>query len=355
MSEFFSLLKDKTLFGNTLLDYLLTLAYILIGLIFVWVIKRSVLSRLKKWAQKTENKLDDVLVALAQKFIIPILNLGVFYAAISTLNLSAPAKKIIDIFGAILLTLYGIRFLLQTTKFFIFDYWILKNTERQRLEVQFRSMMPLISTLVWGVGLVFLFDNLGFDITAIITGLGIGGVAVALAASAILGDVFAYISIMFDRPFAVGDFLIVDDFLGTVEHVGIKTTRLKSLGGEQLVFSNKDLTDSRIKNYKRMQQRRVLFKLGVTYSTSLERMKEIPGVIKSVIENIPDTKFDRAHFSSFGDFNLEIEVVYYVKSGDYNKYMDLQQQINFGIKQEFEKRKIEFAFPTQTLHLVKQP
>jgi len=214
--------------------------------------------------------------------------------------------------------------------------------------------MPLVNIIIYGLGAVLLLSNLGFNISALITGLGIGGVAVALAASAVLGDLFAYISIMFDKPFVIGDFLIVGDFLGVVEHIGIKTTHMRSLGGEQVIFSNKDLTDSRIRNYKRMQQRRVLFKLGVTYATALSRMKEIPGVIKTIIEKVKDTRFDRAHFSSFGDFNLEIEIVYYVLASDYNKYMNIQQEINFAIKEEFEKRKIEFAFPTQTVYHIKQ-
>ena len=256
--------------------------------------------------------------------------------------------------GATLFTFMGIRLILELVKFSIFDYWILKKAERQNLESQFRSMMPLLSVLVWGGGVVFLLDNLGFNISAIVAGLGIGGVAVALAASAILGDLFAYVSITLDRPFQLGDFLIVGDFLGSVEHIGIKTTRLRSLGGEQLVFSNKDLTDSRIKNYKRMETRRVLFKLGVTYDTTLDKMKIIPDLIKEIIEKVPDTRFDRAHFSSFGDFNLVVEIVYHVLSGDYNKYMDIQQQLNLAIKEEFEKRNIEFAFPTQTIYNIKQ-
>jgi len=141
--------------------------------------------------------------------------------------------------------------------------------------------------------------------------------------------------------------------LGTIEHIGIKTTRIRSLGGEQLVFSNSDLTNSRVRNYKRMQKRRVVFKLGVVYDTPLKVLKEIPKVIEKAIKSIKDTVFDRAHFSSYGDFNLVFEVVYYVLSSDYNKYMDTQQEINFLIKEEFEKRKIEFAFPTQTIHLNK--
>ena len=197
-------------------------------------------------------------------------------------------------------------------------------------------------------------DNLGFKISTVIAGLGIGGVAVGLASQAILKDLFSYFSIIFDRPFEVGDFIIIGEYLGSVEHIGAKTTRIRSLSGEQLIFSNTDLTDSRVRNYKRMEKRRVLFRLGVVYQTSLKQLKEIPGIIETVIKNVNDTIFDRAHFLSYGDFSLVFEIVYYVIGADYNKYMDIQQQINFAIKEEFERKGIEFAYPTQTLFVQKE-
>ena len=150
------------------------------------------------------------------------------------------------------------------------------------------------------------------------------------------------------------EILLLSATLGTVEHIGIKTTRIRSLGGEQLVFSNSDLTNSRVRNYKRMEKRRVVFKLGVTYNTPLSKLKEMPAVIEKAIKAVKNTAFDRAHFLSYGDFNLIYEVVYYVLSGDYNKYMDIQQEINFAVKEEFERRKIEFAFPTHTVYLTKE-
>ncbi len=214
-------------------------------------------------------------------------------------------------------------------------------------------MLPVIKVAVWGIGIAFLLDNLGFKISTVIAGLGIGGIVVALAAQAVLGDLFSYFAILFDRPFEIGDFIIIEGYLGVVEHVGIKTTRIRSLSGEQLVFSNTDLTNSRVRNYKRMDKRRVLFKLGVTYQTSLEHMKEIPVIITDIIKMIKETTFDRAHFSSYGSFSLDFEVVYYVFGSDYNKYMDIQQKINLAIMEEFEKRGIEFAYPTQTLFLSK--
>jgi small-conductance mechanosensitive channel len=162
---------------------------------------------------------------------------------------------------------------------------------------------------------------------------------------------FSYFTIFFDRPFVLGDFIVIGDFMGTVENIGIKTTRLRSLGCEQLVFSNTDLTNSRVRNFKRMERRRVAFKFGVTYGTPIEMLREIPGIVRGIIGNFEDTLFDRAHFASYGDFSLVFEVVYYVLSSDYTRYMDIQQEINFKLMQEFTARKISFAFPTQTLYV----
>jgi small-conductance mechanosensitive channel len=187
----------------------------------------------------------------------------------------------------------------------------------------------------------------------VVAGLGIGGIAVALAAQAVLGDLFSYFSILMDRPFELGDFIIIDDYMGTIEHIGIKTTRIRSLGGEQLVFSNTDLTGSRIRNYKRMEQRRIVFRIGVVYQTPVEKLKEIPGIIKGIMDAIPEARTDRAHFASYGDSSLDFEIVYYVLTGDYNKYMDIQQEINLSLAEEFERRGIEFAYPTRTLFIEK--
>lgn len=202
---------------------------------------------------------------------------------------------------------------------------------------------------VWAFVLLLILDNLGVNITALVAGLGVGGIAVALAAQNILSDLFASLSIVLDKPFVVGDFLMIDSFLGSVERVGIKTTRLRSLSGEQLVFANNDLLGSRVRNFGRMIERRVVFSLGVTYQTSAEQLREIPDLIRQAIEANDDVRFDRAHFQKYGDFALIFEVVYYVLSPDYNQYMDIQQAVNLSIFEDFEKNGIEFAYPTQTV------
>lgn len=202
---------------------------------------------------------------------------------------------------------------------------------------------------IWSIVLLAALDNLGVNITTMIAGLGVGGIAVALAAQNILGDLFASLSIVLDKPFVVGDFLSIGDFLGSVEKVGIKTTRLRSLSGEQLIFSNNDLLSSRIRNYGRMFERRVVFSLGVTYQTSAETLRAIPGLLRDAVESQEQVRFDRAHFQKYGDFALIFEVVYYVLSPDYNQYMDIQQAINLKIYDDFEANGIDFAYPTQTL------
>ncbi len=346
-------MKEIVVYNNSLLDYFRFLVLFLIGIAIVIAIKIIILSRLKKWSVKTVNKIDDFLIKILQRTLIPLLFFGAFYLSIQTLHLSESVEKILKVAGVVLLTILGIRFVVVILEYVIREYWLKKGADEAAAR-NVKGILPAIKVIIWGIGIIFLLDNLNVKISTVVAGLGIGGIAVALAAQAVLGDLFCYFAILFDQPFEVGDFIIIGDFLGTVEHIGIKTTRIRSLSGEQLVFSNTDLTNSRLRNFKRMDKRRILFKIGVTYQTTTEQLKEITKIIPEVINNIGDTVFDRAHFSSFGDFSLIFEVVYYVLSRDYNKYMDIQQEINFKIKNEFEKRGIEFAYPTQTLFISKE-
>ncbi|MBK7703851.1 MAG: mechanosensitive ion channel family protein [bacterium] len=207
----------------------------------------------------------------------------------------------------------------------------------------------LARLIIGSLTILIVLDNVGIDVTALIAGLGIGGIAVALALQSILGDLFASLSIVLDKPFVVGDFLIIGEHMGAVENVGLKTTRIRSLSGEQLVFSNSDLLGSRIRNYGRMLERRVVFNLGVTYDTPLEKLKSIPDMIREAIAEHPQTRFDRSHFASYGDFALQFESVYYVLAPEYNVYMDIHQAINLRLRERFDAEGIAFAFPTQTL------
>ena len=341
---------DKTFLQNSILDYIVFAVSFLAAMIAIQVLKSIVINRLKSWSEKTATSIDDFLIKIVAQKLLPLVYFGAFYLTFKSLWMTEAIEKAIDVAGIILVTFLSIRLIVEIINYIIETYSRRKSFDEIRQQ-NFKGVITIVKVIIWGAGITFLLDNLGFKISAVIAGLGIGGIAVALAAQTILGDLFSYFVIFFDRPFEVGDFIIVGDYMGSIEHIGIKTTRVKSLGGEQLVFSNTDLTNSRIRNYKRMEKRRVLFSLGVVYQTSTEQVKEIPGIIKQAIESIDDAVFDRAHFSSYGDFSLNFETVYYVMSGDYNKYMDIQQEINFKIKEEFEKREIEFAYPTQTLFM----
>ena len=348
----FEEISKLSFLNNRVLDYLICAGVFLLSVVVIKIFERVILKRLKKWAEKTATTLDDFIVGIFERVVTPFLYLGALYFSVQILTLGASVAKVINVIGIAVLTIFTVRIasLLIT---YGFETYSRKTGQGAATDHSLKGILKVIKFILWSGAVIFFLDNLGFKISAVIAGLGIGGVAIALAAQAVLKDLFSYFSILFDRPFEIGDFIIVGDLLGTIEHIGIKTTRVRSLGGEQLVFSNSDLTDSRVRNYKRMQKRRVVFKLGVVYSTPLKALKEIPQIIENAIKSIKDTVFDRAHFYSYGDFNLIFEVVYYVLSSDYNKYMDTQQEINFLIKEEFEKRKIDFAFPTQTIHLNK--
>ncbi|MBK9161170.1 MAG: mechanosensitive ion channel family protein [Nitrosomonadales bacterium] len=343
---------DHAVFGNTILDYLASFGIFVVGMAVVHAFKRYVLARLKKWADSTHTAIDDLLVGAVEKSLLPIFYFGVFYFSLQTLTLSERFAHGVKIAAIVLFTFLFVRMVTAAANHGLRSY-LSDSGDATGSEKQLRGIRGLISFLIWAIALVFLLDNLGVKISAVVAGLGIGGIAVALAAQAVLGDLFSYFVIFFDKPFQVGDFIVIGDKMGVVEHVGIKTTRIRALSGEQLVFSNTDLTNSRIHNFKKMERRRVVFNLGVIYQTSVEKLKAIPGIVKRAIEAQDDTTYDRGHFSSYGDFSLNFEFVYYVTGADYNKYMDIQQAINLSIFDAFEKEKIEFAYPSQTLFVNK--
>jgi small-conductance mechanosensitive channel len=351
-ADMFQEFLSREIFRNRVVDYLVFLIVLVAGIMIITIFKRVVLGRLKRWAKTTTWNIDEFIIDIIGKMVVPIAYYGVFFLAVKNLVLPGFLERAIGVAGMVLVAFLSAQALIAMARFAIRTYIEIAERGSAR-ERALQGFMTLIRVVVWGLATVVLLDNLGFRINTVIAGLGIGGIAVALAAQNILGDLFAYFTIMFDRPFEIGDFLIVGDYMGVVDHLGVKTTRIVSLGGEQIVMSNKDLTDSRVRNYKRMGKRRVLFRLGVTYQTPFGKLQEMPEVIADVIRGVEDAEFDRAHFFSYGDFSLVFEVVYYVMGSDYNKYMDIQQVINLGIHEEFEKRKIEFAYPTQTLFLNK--
>lgn len=282
---------NQVFLGNTLRGWT-TAFFIIAGTLVVLRIARSiVLGRLRKWSLLTATRFDDFIVNSIKRFVVPFLYIMGVYVGIKSLNLTLKATRVADVILLVAGTYFTVRLIASALSYFINKY-VGQHTDQESRIKQARGIVVLAHLVVWVIGILFLIDNLGYNITTIITGLGIGGVAIALASQAILGDLFSYFVIFFDRPFEIGDFIIVGDKMGAVEYIGIKTTRLRSLGGEQLIFSNTDLTNARVHNYKRMERRRVVFSFRVMYGTSTDKLQRIPQTVKKIIEEVQKTTFD---------------------------------------------------------------
>jgi small-conductance mechanosensitive channel len=344
-------LLEQTYHGNTVLDWLTALGVVVATVLLLYLAKRIILSRLATRSKKTVTRLDDFVVEILAGTRFLLLLIIAFYFGSQYLELQPKPTRLITHLAVIALlvqvALWGNRGIVL----WLNDY--LKRTrETDAAGATTVSVLGFIARVaLWAVLLLMILDNLGFNITTLVASLGIGGIAVALALQNILGDIFASLSIAMDKPFVIGDFIIVGEQLGTVEYIGLKTTRIRSLSGEQIVFSNTDLLSSRIRNFKRMYERRVLFGFGVVYQTTHEQLKKIPVMVREIIEGLENTRFDRAHFKEYGDSSLNFEVVYYVRSPDYNVYMDIQQDINLALFEQFTQAGIDFAYPTRTLYV----
>ena len=332
-------------------------AWLIAGIVFVVIgasllIVRTLLARrLGKIAERTATSADDAVVDLLRRtryFFI-------FTAAVAgaTLFLELP-KRALDV-GRVLGT---IALILQIAIWGngLITFWF-KHYAEQKAEsdISSRTTIAAFSFVARGILWIMLalvaLNRLGYDVTALITGLGVGGIALALAVQNILGDLFGALAIVVDKPFVVGDTISVDTLTGTVEHIGLKTTRLRSVNGEQLIFSNADLLKSRIRNFKRMQERRVLFLLGVTYDTPPDVIARIPTMIREAIEAQSPVRFDRSHFSAYGDSALTFETVYFVLTADFLTYMNIHQAVNLTLLRQFAAEGIQFAYPTRTVVL----
>lgn len=349
----FDALLNTQLLDNTLTRWgvALTAMTLVAGLLFLG--RRLVRRRYALMKATEARELLELPFRVAERTTVPFVVVASIASGATLLHLADGARQVLS-------TLLVIALWWQAGVWasVAFLSWLERRRERtiaeNRAAAGSISVISFIGrTLIWAMVLLLTLDNLGIDITALLAGLGIGGIAVALAVQNVLGDLLASLSIALDKPFVVGDFLIVGEFLGNVEYIGIKSTRLRSLTGEQIVMSNADLLSSRVRNYGRMVERRVVFHLGVTYETPRAKLQRIPELIRAIVEAQPAVRFDRSHFAKYGDFSLDFETVYYVQSANYNQYMDLQQAINFAIHAGFEREGIEFAYPTQKLWLAR--
>jgi small-conductance mechanosensitive channel len=340
---------DYELYGGTVQEWLVAGAIFLAAVILFPLIHAIVARRAVRLAERRDLTWGMAVAEAFRRTRFWFLLVLALYLGSLVLALPAKTRDVVE--AATILALLVQAAIWGNTAINVgLERYARRQQDKDPAAVTTVSALGFIGKLAFFVVLLLLaLDNVGIEVTALITGLGIGGIAVALATQNILGDLFASLLIVLDKPFVLGDFINVGDFQGNVEKIGLKTTRLRSLSGEQLVVSNNDLLQSRIRNYKRMVERRVLFSLGVTYDTPREKVAAIPGMIREIVESQPDVRFDRAHFKEFGPYSLNFEAVYFVVKPDYNLYMDRQQAINLAIIDRFAENGIQFAFPTQTV------
>ncbi|SFD14237.1 mechanosensitive ion channel family protein [Massilia yuzhufengensis] len=342
-----------SLLGNDLYAWAIALAIALAVSALLYLARRVLVRRLSVFAATTTTYLDDLAVkVLSATHPLFILLMGM-YAGSHWLLLSDKGTTLLARLAIAALLLQVARWGDVGVHGWLQHY----RTRRSALDVASTTSTAALGfvarTAIWAIVILMILDNFGVNITTLVASLGIGGIAVALALQNVLGDLFSSLSIVLDKPFEVGDFISVDGIAGTVEYVGLKTTRIRGLGGEQVVFSNSDLLGSRIHNFKRMQTRRIVFGIGVTYELDRRQLGAIPGILREAVQAQPQARFDRAHFKSYGASSIDFETVYIMQTSDYAAYMDVQQAINLALFERFAEEGIDFAYPTQTLYLAR--
>jgi small-conductance mechanosensitive channel len=337
--------------GNTYGEYALALAIFLLAIIVFALGQYFTTSWLASISERTKTDLDDTFVKMIRSFRPPFYLFLAFWFSSQFLTITGLGEDIVDA----ILVIWVVYQAIVVLGILIEDV-VFRHVTKDR-DATTKSALHLLSNIakgvLWVIGLLLVLSNFGVDVTSLLAGAGIIGIAVAFALQGILGDLFSSFSLYFDKPFKVGDFIITGDTLGVVKHIGVKSTRIQSLYGEEITLSNQELTKAKIQNYKRMEERRITFHFGIMYETDRDLVKQVPGIVQKAVESIEKTRFDRAHMLKFGDSSLDYEVVYYVLDPDYNLYMDIQQEINFKLMDAFAEKNIGFAYPTTTMHVVK--
>lgn len=353
MENYADILK-MSIGGNTIMGLLIAAATFVVVYIATTILWKFLLKRVRAIAKKTKMKADDVVLDVLE-------GVGaLFYIAVA-LFVSVQSLALSPAVNIIIKAVFLIAVVSEVIKLAdrVIHYFLVKNMSKHKSmsaseEAKISGVFSIfIKFGLWAIGLLLILSNLGFDVTSLIAGLGIGGLAISLALQNVLADMFSSLSIAVDKPFQEGDFIVVGQDKGKVKHVGIKTTRLEALEGEEIVISNTELTTARVQNYRKLKKRRVVFHIGVEYGTPLEKLKAIPKMITDIVNAENKSEADRVHFTEFGDSNLNYEIVYYVDSNDYMDFANAQENINFKIVEQFAQQGIEMAFPTRTVHLVK--
>ena len=352
ITEITDFLKQHIYLGNSLYKYILSVLVFIGGLTVITLVRRFALARIARMLDET-SVYNNLIIDSAKKHLIPLAHFLLFYFCFIYLELKPELYKFSKAAMLLLTVFFSIRFFLSFVRFWLYNFWAERGDNTSARKSLSATILTLLNMALWFIGFLLFLDNIGVKVSAFIAGLGIGGIAIAFAAQAVLQDIFSYFSISFDNPFQLGDLIAVGDVQGTVEHIGIKTTRIRSVTGEQIVISNTALIGSKLHNFGRMNERRVVMDFDVTYNTEFEKLKEIPSIVKNIVEETSDVRFGRCHFVQFADSSLKFETVYHVLSSDHTLFRDIQQSINLNVKKVFDEKKIEFAFPTQSIYIEK--
>jgi small-conductance mechanosensitive channel len=336
--------------GPTLRQWLVALAVATGAFVVLLLARRLVASRLGRYAAHTPNSVDDVVAELVRR-TRPYFLLAVVVAA--TARFLPLALSVQGAIGTALKVVSLVQIGVWGTG--VIALWVRRIVDQRRALDETSSVAMLTAVgyagrvFLWTLLLVAVLGVYDIDVTALVTGLGIGGVAIALAVQNVLGDLLAALSIVFDKPFVVGDFITVDTFAGTVEHIGLKTTRLRSVNGEQIIFSNAELLKSRIRNYKRMHERRIVLTFDVGHGTGAATLAGLPGVLREIVLAQSPVRFERSHLLAFTESSFRLETVYWVLDPDYQRHMDIQQAIHLAVLERFRAEGVDFAYPTRTV------
>ena len=342
---------SNPLFGQVIVSALIFVTFLIVGWIIFHIFERY----FSRWAEKTKTKLDDeILKNIKKPIYFFVILIGAYFALNNFTFIKTYSTELTFIFSIAQILL--VTFVITRVVNVVIAWYAERRAKQKMSEHILFVFKKIINFIIYMFAFLIILYVLKIDLSGAVVGLGVGGIAIAFALQNVLSDAFSAFSIYFDKPFEIGDFIIVGEYSGTVKKIGMKSTRLLLLQGEELVLANSELTKASVRNFKKMKKRRISFSFGVPYGTPTKKLKKIPGIIKDIISSDKleyVDSLDRVHFSEFGDFSLNFDIIYYMKTQDYVKYKDTQQQINFAIKEAFEKEGIEMAFPTQTIFLEK--
>jgi len=347
------ILEQYSLWNNSAWEYAIAGAVFLGLLLLLKLFQLVLLGKLKKLAKNTKSDIDDVLLDVighVKPFFYILVSL---FVSAQTLELHSIIAKIIDLLFYVALIAEAIAIVEAIATYGMKQYLKKREEDNANQKAMVNMALVFIRISLWSLGFLFILSNLGVNISSLIASLGIGGIAIAFALQNLLSDIFSSFSILFDKPFSIGDFIVVGKDSGTVEKIGLKTTRIRTLRGEEMVIPNKDLTSARVQNLKTMERRRELLNFSVEYGTTTTKLEKIPGIVQKIVESNKDATFDRCHLVSLGDSSLDFESVYYIENAEYDVYLDTKQNVNLSLLEALDGEGIVLAYPTQTIHLQK--